>query len=140
MELTSLTRKGFYLLRPWLDYYRSNMRVVKSVFRPLTSPLHKRLSSFLHCRPLYTVLDTHSSCLLHSKPQQKRTHGGMGRRFFIIILNTLLFAHFQACRRAFFEASRLVISEANVSPVHTRAMKKYSKSSLSTSKVLDGVT
>ena len=48
--------------------------------------------------------------------------------------------HFHACRSAFFDANRLVINDANVNPVRTRAMKKNSKSSFNTSKVREGVT
>ena len=48
--------------------------------------------------------------------------------------------YFQACRRDFLDANRLVMKEANVNPVKTKAIKKYSKSSLRTSKVRDGVT
>ena len=48
--------------------------------------------------------------------------------------------YFQAWRRAFLEASRRVTNEASIRPPSTAPMKKYSKSSLSTSNVLDGVT
>ena len=49
-------------------------------------------------------------------------------------------SYFQACLKAFLEANRRVINEASVKPIKTAAIKKYSKSSLSTSKVRDGVT
>jgi hypothetical protein len=38
------------------------------------------------------------------------------------------------------DANRLVMKEASVNPVKTNAIKPYSKSSLRTSKVREGVT